>query len=192
VHGRHLAFFVAIAVSASSSAQIAFARHHFLYVLPCDRRGLPTEGAKPVRVCAVPLESEGGEKQIVWTPSGEIAFLPNDEPHVHPSTIQLVAAKAGARPRIMAKGFDAAFSSDSRHVLYAVPKGVNSDLWMLDLRTGTKSLYEPGATEPVWSDDSKRIAYAEVSRGFGASVAVREFPSKKLVRRLPPAVNPFG
>jgi len=53
--------------------QIAYIKHNALYVLPCDKTGLPPKGAKPFKVCDLWADQESYVYQPVgWAAPGKI------------------------------------------------------------------------------------------------------------------------
>lgn len=189
---RVSALLSAFLITASAHAQIAFVRDHTLYVLACDKTGKPAAGAKPARICPVPVESSGDDKRVDWTPDGRIVFSPREEPHVHPGSIDIVDARPGAKPRVLVRGFSPSFFPDGTKMAYstATEEWGSSKISILDLRTGKSVTFAEHATEPDWSPSGDRIAYAIEGGDFSQEVYVRDYPSGKTARKFPPAVNP--
>ncbi|HVT11171.1 MAG TPA: hypothetical protein VHE55_02810 [Fimbriimonadaceae bacterium] len=172
--------------------KIAFVRAHTLYVLPCDPAGKPKGGAKPVRICSVPQEAAGGDKMIEWTPSGRIVFIPMSEPHVYPPTVEVVDPTPGAKPSLLVRGYSPSFSPDGTRLAFSTTaeRWGTAKVSILDLKTGKIALFADHAADPVWSPRGDRIACHLEGDDFSEEVDVREYPSGKLVRKFPPAVNP--
>ncbi len=142
----------------------------------------------------MPREADGSDKAIGWTPAGRIVFIPLSEPHVYPSTIDLVDPAPGAKPSALVHGYGPSFSPDGTKMAFSstTQRWGTAKVSILDLKTGKAALFADHAAEPAWSPRGNRIAYHREGDDFSEEVDIGEYPSGKLVRKFPPAVNPSG
>jgi len=66
----------------------------------------------------------------------------------------------------------------------------DSDIWLLDLRTGRRTLKVKLAEQSAWSGDGKSFVYVARDKEFNGFVTIRTYPDWKLIRTLHPQVSP--
>lgn len=124
-------------------------------------------GRNPVNLTK---DSETDDYAGAFSPDGQqIAF------HKRGGGVFTMGATGESVRRLTDSGFSPAWSPDGKEIIYATEfpilpfgRGNNSELWAVNVNTGTKRLITKGdAVQPAWSHDGRWIAYWAIPAGGG-------------------------
>lgn len=192
MHRTLLCLVLVSSLAARTTAQVAYVKDNRVYVLTCDRSGLPPKESKPVKVCDLwPDQGRHVFQSIGWVAPGKIWLIRSVEREglAPKQSIYMVDAREHAKPVKLADGVDPAFSPNGSTMAYTSSDN-DGDIWLLDLGTKRRTLKVNHAEQPAWSGDGKSFVYVTRDKDFSGIVTIRSYPGWKLIRTLRPQVSP--
>jgi serine/threonine-protein kinase len=170
-----------------STGHIVFSRGGHLLAVPFDLERLAVRGSPTVVTEGVRYDPRNGGTHVAVSANGTLVYTPGalTSPDHHLAWLGIGGdvVQITETPRAFR---ELRLSPDARHVALVLGRGMDSDLWVLDLASRTLSQLTFGLNtrRPVWTTDGRSITFAtlspptfrlaSVSREGGAAVTLLE------------------
>jgi Tol biopolymer transport system component/tRNA A-37 threonylcarbamoyl transferase component Bud32 len=162
-HGRYV-----------STGHIVFARGGRLLAVPFDLEALAVRGSPTVVAEGVRYDPRNGGTHMAVSASGTLVYGPGT-----PTSTEHGLAWMGASGEIREitdtpRAFrELRLSPDGRRIALVIGRGSDSDLWLMDLQSGTLSQLTFGLRprRPLWTPDGRKVTIA-VPSGSGWTLAL--------------------
>jgi hypothetical protein len=154
-----LLMFLSLAKQAEGHT-LTFISDDLLYTQEITATGTLTVRKKPVVICHLP-HSDGNCELSIAATGNFIAFTTFDT-KTGTDTLWLVAAKPGAQPRFLAKGFNPTFSPVGEKLAFTrrttSRNSFTDSVLVLTVATGKAVIVSEDADDPHWCSDGKHLA----------------------------------
>ena len=139
-----------------------------LFVIPFDPGRLETSGTSVPLISGVSSDVTTGASHYACSENGVLVYVPGSST-IENRLLALIDQGGSVRPLPAAAAayVDPQMSPDGKRVAVAIQSGKNFDIWVYDVQrnTSTRLTFGGSNRSPIWSPDSRRLAYSANAGG---------------------------